>query len=172
MCWHGVSRWYTDEILGEYHGGFRQSRSNADHIFIIRQILEKLHKCHISLHQLYIYCNRFYQRVARQELCKHGPTCNNEAVFSMSSAPRPVLLTDKSTRSLTRDTCFLRGMCHATIEGLCFLCVVRAEKIEITKMGIDVTWVPKFQGNSSVIDEELEVDLWRLNVWLEDFIFV
>jgi hypothetical protein len=47
---------YTDEILGEYHGGFRQCRSTSDHIrvFTFRQILEKLHECNISLHQLYI----------------------------------------------------------------------------------------------------------------------
>jgi hypothetical protein len=44
-----------------------------------------------------------------------------EALFSMSSAPRPVLLMDKCTRSLTRDTCVLCGLLHATIEELCFL---------------------------------------------------
>jgi hypothetical protein len=33
---------------------------------------------------IYIYCNGFDQRVARQQLCKHGPTRNNgEPVFSM-----------------------------------------------------------------------------------------
>jgi hypothetical protein len=53
----------------------------------------------------------------------------DEAVFSMSSAQHPALLTDKSTRNETRDTCFLCGLRHATIEGLCFLCVVRAERI-------------------------------------------
>jgi hypothetical protein len=26
-------------------------------------------------------------------------------------------------------TCFLCGLCHATIEGLCVLCVVRVERI-------------------------------------------
>jgi hypothetical protein len=53
----------------------------------------------------------------------------NDVVFSMSSVPRPVLLKDKSTRSLTRDTCFLCGLRHATIEGSCFLCMARAERI-------------------------------------------
>jgi hypothetical protein len=52
----------------------------------------------------------------------------HEAVFIMSSAPRPVLLTDKSTRSLTCGTCCLCGLRHATIEGLCFLYVIRAER--------------------------------------------
>jgi hypothetical protein len=40
----------------------------------------------------------------------------DEAVFSMSSAPRPVLVTDQQTRSLTRDICFLCGLCQAAVE--------------------------------------------------------
>jgi hypothetical protein len=35
----------------------------------------------------------------------------DEAVFSLSSAPRPALVTDQLTRSLIRDTCFLWGPC-------------------------------------------------------------
>jgi hypothetical protein len=53
----------------------------------------------------------------------------DEAVFSMLFAPHPVLLMDRSTCSLTRDMCFLCGLRHATIEGLCFLCMVLAERI-------------------------------------------
>jgi sorting nexin-29 len=45
---------YTDEIIGEYQGGFRKGRSNTDHIFTLRQVLEKAHEYNISLHQLYI----------------------------------------------------------------------------------------------------------------------
>jgi hypothetical protein len=74
-----------------------------------------------------------------------------EAVFSMSSAPHPVPVTDQWTRSPTRNTCFLCGFRHAKIEGLCFLCVVRAERIwENRGIGIDWTRVPKYQGKSSV----------------------
>jgi hypothetical protein len=52
----------------------------------------------------------------------------------MSSAPCPVLLTDKPTRNLTCDMCFLCGL------RLCFLCVVRAERVrENTGMGIDLS---------------------------------
>jgi hypothetical protein len=64
----------------------------------------------------------------------------DEAVFSMSSATRPVLQTDKSTRSLTGDTCFLCGAHHAKIEGLCFLCVVRAEKLQ-ENMGVGIDFI-------------------------------
>jgi hypothetical protein len=47
----------------------------------------------------------------------------------MASAPCPVLVTGQWTRSLTRDTCLLCDLHHATTEGPCFLCVVRAERI-------------------------------------------
>jgi hypothetical protein len=75
----------------------------------------------------------------------------------MSSAPHPMLAMDQGIRSLTRDTCSLCGLCHATIEGLCFLCVVGAERVwENAGMGIDWTWVPKFQGKAVWPEEELE----------------
>ena len=32
---------YANEIIGEYQCGFRRNRSTVDHIFSIRQILEK-----------------------------------------------------------------------------------------------------------------------------------
>jgi hypothetical protein len=51
--------------------------------------------------------------------------------------------------------------------------VVRAEKLqENMGVGIDFIWLPKFQGNSSVVEEEFKVGLWRLNMWLEHFIYV
>jgi hypothetical protein len=87
----------------------------------------------------------------------------DEAVFSMSSAPRPVLVTDLWTPSLTRDTCSLCGLRYPTIEVLCFLCVVRAERIwENAGMGIDFTWVPKFQENSRVARRRIRRQIvWR-----------
>jgi hypothetical protein len=35
---------HTEGILGEYQGGFRQGLSTTDHIFTIRQMLEKSHE--------------------------------------------------------------------------------------------------------------------------------
>jgi hypothetical protein len=58
-------------------------------------------------------------------------------------------------------TCILCGRRYATIE-LCFLCVVRAERIwENTGIRTDFTWVAKFQGNSSVARRRIR----RLRVW-------
>jgi hypothetical protein len=50
----------------------------------------------------------------------------DETVSSLSSAPRPALVTGQWTHSLTCDTHFLCGLRYAIIERLCFLCVVRA----------------------------------------------
>jgi hypothetical protein len=86
----------------------------------------------------------------------------DEAVFSVLSASLPVLVTDQSTHGLTCDTCFLCGLRHARVEGLCFLCVVGAESMwEIARMGIDWTWILKFQENSSVARRRMR----RLSVW-------
>jgi hypothetical protein len=89
----------------------------------------------------------------------------------MLSAPRPVLLTDQSTRSLTRDMCILCGLRHAIIQGLCFLSVVRAKKIsETTGMGIDIIWDPKFQGNRSMARRRISI--WRYTCCSESILGV
>jgi hypothetical protein len=46
----------------------------------------------------------------------------DKAVFFMSTAPPPMLLTDQSSLSLTRGTCFLFSLRRATTEG-CVFCV-------------------------------------------------
>ena len=42
---------YADEIIGDYQCGFRRNRSTTDHIFCIRQILEKKWEYNESVHQ-------------------------------------------------------------------------------------------------------------------------
>jgi hypothetical protein len=64
-------------------------------------------------------------------------------------------------RDIYHVTCFPCGLRYATIE-MCFLCVVRAERIwEDTGMGTYFTWVPKFQGKSSVARSRIR----RFSVW-------
>jgi hypothetical protein len=78
-------------------------------------------------------------------------------LFSTSYTPRPVLLTDQSSHSLTRDTCFLGGLRHAKIEGLCFLCVFRADRIrENTGMGLTGLEFRSSKGTAMWPEEELE----------------
>jgi hypothetical protein len=87
----------------------------------------------------------------------------DEAVFSMLSSSRPMLITDQWTRSLTRDTCFLCSLRHAKIVRLCFLCVVSTERRwENAGTGTDWTWVSKLQGNSSVARRKIRTfSVWR-----------
>jgi hypothetical protein len=59
---------YTDEIIGEYKGGFRKGRSTTDHVFTLRQILEKAHKYNISLHQLYIDFKQAFNSIDRIQI--------------------------------------------------------------------------------------------------------
>jgi 23S rRNA C2498 (ribose-2'-O)-methylase RlmM len=55
-------------------------------------VLTRVAKC-IMLTVVFskIYCNGFGEGVARQQLCKHGPSCNNikEAVFSVDPTDTP-----------------------------------------------------------------------------------
>jgi hypothetical protein len=63
----------------------------------------------------------------------------DEAVFSMLSASRSSLLTDQSTRSLTRNVLSLWSVPRNNRSAV-LLCVVRAERIwENTGMGTDLT---------------------------------
>jgi hypothetical protein len=45
---------YAEEIIGDHQCGFRRNRSATDHIFSIRQILEKKWEYNEAVHQLFI----------------------------------------------------------------------------------------------------------------------
>jgi hypothetical protein len=47
---------YAEEITGDHQGGFRHNRSTTDHIFCIRQVLEKKWEHNEAVHQLFIDC--------------------------------------------------------------------------------------------------------------------
>jgi hypothetical protein len=85
----------------------------------------------------------------------------DEAVFPMPLAPRPLMLTDQWTNSLTRDTCLLCDLRHAALEGLCFLCLARAERIrENTGMEIDLNI--KSLNLAAVKHKTVQVTGWLL----------
>ena len=56
---------YVKEIIGDHQCGFRHNRSTIDHIFCIRQILEKK-----PVHQLFINFKKAYDSVRREVLYK------------------------------------------------------------------------------------------------------
>ena len=54
---------YVKEIIGDHQSGFRSNRSTIDHIFCIRQILEKKWECNEEVHQLFIDFKKAYDSV-------------------------------------------------------------------------------------------------------------
>jgi hypothetical protein len=57
---------HAEEIIGHHQRGFRCNRSTNDHIFRIRQILEKKWEYSETVHQLFIDFNKAYDSVRRE----------------------------------------------------------------------------------------------------------
>jgi hypothetical protein len=59
---------YAEEIMGDHQGGFRRNRSTTDHIFCIRQILEKKWEHNEAVHQLFINFKKANDSVRKEAL--------------------------------------------------------------------------------------------------------
>jgi sorting nexin-29 len=59
---------YAEETTGDHQCGFRRNRSTADHIFCIRQILEKKWEYNEMVHQLFVDFKKAYDSVRREVL--------------------------------------------------------------------------------------------------------
>ena len=59
---------YAEETIGDHQRGFRRNRSITDHIFCIRQILEKKWEYNDAVHQLFIDFKKAYDSVGREIL--------------------------------------------------------------------------------------------------------
>jgi hypothetical protein len=59
---------YAEEIMGDRQCGFRRNRLTTDHIFCIRQILEKKWEHNEAVHQLSIDFKKAYDSVRREAL--------------------------------------------------------------------------------------------------------
>jgi len=59
---------YAEEIIGAHRRGFRHNRSTTDHIFCIRQILEKKWEYNKAVYQLFIDFKKAYDSVRREVL--------------------------------------------------------------------------------------------------------
>jgi hypothetical protein len=59
---------YAEETTGDHQCGFRRNRSTTDHIFCIRQILEKKWEYNEAVHQLFINFEKEYVSVRREIL--------------------------------------------------------------------------------------------------------
>ena len=59
---------YAEEVIGDHECGFRRNRSTTDHIFCIRQILEKEWEYNEAVHHLFIDFKKAYDSVRRKVL--------------------------------------------------------------------------------------------------------
>ena len=59
---------HANEIIGEYHYGFRRNRSTIGHIFRIRQILDKKWEYNEEICQLFIDFEKAYDTIKRESL--------------------------------------------------------------------------------------------------------
>ena len=60
----------AEEISGDYQSGFRRNSSTTDHIFCIRQILEKNRGYNEAVHNLFIEFKKAYDSVRREVFYK------------------------------------------------------------------------------------------------------
>ena len=51
---------YAEEIIGDHQYGFRRNRSTTDHVFCIRQIIEKKFEYTEAVHELFIDYKKAY----------------------------------------------------------------------------------------------------------------
>jgi len=61
---------YANKIIGDHQCGFRRNKSTIDHIFCIRQIIEKKWEYNEEVHQLFIDFKKAYDSVRREVLYK------------------------------------------------------------------------------------------------------
>jgi len=61
---------YAKEIIGDHQCGFRRNRSTIDHIFCIRQILEKKWEYDQEVQQHFLDIKKSYDSVRREVLYK------------------------------------------------------------------------------------------------------
>jgi|UniRef100_A0A2S2QXC9 sorting nexin-29 len=59
---------YASEIIGEYQCGFRKGKSTSDHIFIIRQTMEKYYEYDKDLYMIFIDFKQAYDSINRNQL--------------------------------------------------------------------------------------------------------
>jgi len=59
---------YGEEVIGDHQRGFRRNRLTTDHIFCIRQTLEKKWEYNEAVHQLFIDFKKAYDSVRREVL--------------------------------------------------------------------------------------------------------
>src|SRR6202012_3149167 len=98
---------YTEEIIGEYQGGFRQGRSTIDQIFTIRQIMEKAWEYNITIHQLFVDFIQAYDSIDRPALF---------AIMEEFGFPRKLINLTKATLTDTKCKVLIQNILAASFD--------------------------------------------------------
>lgn len=91
---------YTEEIIGDYQGGFRKGRSTTDQLFIIRQIMEKAWEYNITIHQLFVDFKQAYDSISREALFE---------IMEEFGIPRKLIRLTKATLTATKCKILIQG---------------------------------------------------------------
>lgn len=59
---------YATDIIGEYQSGFIRGKSTTNHIFMIRQIMEKYYEYNNELHMVFVDFKQAYDSINRDQL--------------------------------------------------------------------------------------------------------
>jgi hypothetical protein len=132
------------------------------------------------LYPIYTYGNIFDQRVARQQLCKHCPLRNNRTMFiAVARRQSARQWTDEIditwhvlyvVYAMQQENCvFCAWSVQSAYRRSEFRCQFSSGQLRVNNSGRSK------QGNGHgefVVEEELEIGLWKCNVWLEDFNYV
>jgi len=59
---------YVEDILTKYQTGFRRGKSTTDHIFTIRQIMEKFYEYNKDFHIIFVDFKKAYDSIDREQL--------------------------------------------------------------------------------------------------------
>lgn len=92
---------YSENIIGDYQGGFRKGRSTTDQLFLIRQILEKAWEYNISIHQLFVDFKQAYDSICREVLFD---------IMEEFGIPRKLIRLTKATLTTTKCKVLIQGV--------------------------------------------------------------
>lgn len=65
---------YTDKIVENYQNRFRKKKSTTDHIFVIRQIMEKRYEFTKDLHMIFVDDKKAYNNIVLGKMVENSKT--------------------------------------------------------------------------------------------------
>ncbi|KAF0753956.1 Reverse transcriptase domain-containing protein [Aphis craccivora] len=80
---------YAEETLAEYQTGFRRGKSTTDHIFTLRQLMEKYYEYNKDLHILFVDFRQAYDNTAEHTIfhCPNWDSLRDELRARLGHPP-------------------------------------------------------------------------------------